>query len=118
MSVILSELKPPLPCARLSNFIAKPKLFDDDDDDEDDPCLFKKLSKRSILLDDEDSRFLSSLAAEVNSWNSFSSLLLLSFDDDDDDRSCFNNANLLNESDCFSFFESPDNNPPNQLLKP
>ena len=118
MSVALKELKPPLPCARPNNFIAKERLLDDDDDG---PCLFKKPSNISSLLEDGDSRLFSSFAAKFNTWNNLSSLLLLPLDgdeeEDDDDRIVFNKDNLLNESDCFSFFESPDSNPLRNLLK-
>ena len=116
MSLALKELKPPLPCERLINFMANWRLLEEEDDD---PWLLKNPNKLLILFDDDEPWFLSSWALCVSSWKSLSSLLPLSSDDDDDEeRSFFSSASLLNESFGLSFSESPESSSLSQLLKP
>ena len=115
ISLPLKELKPPVPCARLSSFIASWRLLEEDEDD--DPWLLKNPKIRSSLFDDDDAWFLSSSALWVNIWKSLSSLLPLPSEDDEEERNCFSRASLLNELLGLSFWESPETKPLSQLLK-
>lgn len=115
ISLPLKELKPPVPCARLSSFIASWKLLEEEEDD--DPWLLKNPKIRSSLFDDDDAWFLSSSALWVNIWKSLSSLLPLPSEDDEEERNCFSRASLLNELLGLSFSEPPETKPLSQLLK-